>query len=172
MLFRSRRVVDAINRFFAPGTALAVDARSVQLRAPQGDDARVLFLSQVENIEVQPGQAGARVIVNARTGSIVMNQAVTLHSAAIAHGNLTVVISTEPVISQPPPLSGGTTVQTEKSQVELKQDGGKLVTLQSGVSLGEVVRALNSIGATPQDLLAILQALKSAGALRAELEII
>ena len=110
--------------------------------------------------------------MNARTGSVVMNQAVTLDTCAISHGNLTVSVSSEPQVSQPNPLSGGQTVVTQASQVDVKKDGGKVLMLKGGASLAEVVKALNAIGASPQDLLAILQAMKAAGSLRAELEII
>ena len=113
----------------------------------------------------------AKVILNARTGSVIMNQAVTVETCAVAHGNLSVVITSEPVISQPGPYSSGQTVQANREQIEIRQDKGGL-TMVRGASLAEVVKALNSIGATPMDLLAILQAMKAAGALRAELEII
>ena len=167
------RLADAINVGLSPSTeiAAAVDGRTVQVRAPTGS-ARVAFVSQVENLQVDPAQGGARVIVNARTGSVVMNQMVTLENCAISHGNLTVVINTDVAVSQPNPFSQGKTVQVAKSTIDIQSDKGGLVMLNKGVSLGEVVKALNSIGATPQDLLAILQAMKSAGALRAELEII
>ena len=167
------RLADAINVGLSPSTeiAAAVDGRTVQVRAPTGS-ARVAFVSQVENLQVDPAQGGARVIVNARTGSVVMNQMVTLENCAISHGNLTVVINTDVAVSQPNPFSQGKTVQVAKSTIDIQSDKGGLVMLNKGVSLGEVVKALNSIGATPQDLLAILQAMKTAGALRAELEII
>ena len=167
------RLADAINVGLSPSTeiAAAVDGRTVQVRAPTGS-ARVAFVSQVENLQVDPAQGGARVIVNARTGSVVMNQMVTLENCAISHGNLTVVINTDVAVSQPNPFSQGKTVQVAKSTIDIQSDKGGLVMLNKGVSLGEVVKALNSIGATPQDLLAILQAMKSAGALRADLEII
>jgi flagellar P-ring protein precursor FlgI len=167
----TRRVVEAINRQF-PESASAMDGRVVQVRAPSDANGRVAFLSQLEGIEVKRGAAMARVIVNARTGSVVMNQTVTVETCAVAHGNLTVVVSTEPVISQPGPLSpGGQTVQAEKAQIEIKAEKG-LLTMVKGASLSEVVKALNAIGATAQDLLAILQSMKAAGALRADLEII
>jgi flagellar P-ring protein precursor FlgI len=166
----TRRVVDAINAK-NPGSAVALDGRVVQVRAPQAPDARVAFLADIEELDVRPGQTMAKVIVNARTGSIVMNQTVTVETCAVAHGNLSVVISTEPVISQPNAFSQGQTVQAERSQIEIRQDKGAL-SIVKGVSLGEVVKALNAIGTTPQDLLAILQAMKAAGALRADLEII
>jgi flagellar P-ring protein precursor FlgI len=117
-------------------------------------------------------EAVAKVILTARTGSIVMNQMVKVEACAVAHGNLSVTISSEPVVSQPGALSPGRTVAMEKAQIEIKADKGQLVTVPEGVSLSEVVKALNAVGATAQDLLAILQAMKSAGALRAELEVI
>lgn len=165
------RIVEAINAQIAPDMASALDGRVIQVRAPAGNE-RVAFISKIENLEVVPAQGIAKVIINARTGSVVMNQAVTLDTCAVAHGNLTVVISTESTVSQPAALSRGETVQTEKAAIDIKAEQGGLVQLQKGASLSEVVKALNSIGATPQDLLAILQAMKSSGALRAELEII
>ena len=165
------RIVEVINGQVAPDIASALDGRVIQVRAPTGNE-RVAFISRVENLEVNPAQGIAKVIINARTGSIVMNQAVTLDTCAVAHGNLTVVISKDSSVSQPDALSQGQTVQIDKTTIDVATDKGGLVQLQKGVSLSEVVKALNSIGATPQDLLAILQAMKSSGALRAELEII
>jgi flagellar P-ring protein FlgI len=167
----TRRVVDAINTRFGEGTASALDGRAIQVRTPSGSDQRVTFMAEMESLNINPAQAQAKVIVNSRTGSVVMNQNATVEACAVAHGNLSVVISTEPVISQPGPFSSGRTVQAQRSTVEIKQESGMLTMVQ-GTSLAEVVKALNAIGATPQDLLAILQAMKSAGALRAELEII
>ncbi|MBI4292042.1 MAG: flagellar basal body P-ring protein FlgI [Betaproteobacteria bacterium] len=169
----ARRVAEVINEQIAPGTAVTLDARVVQLRAPASPDERVSFLARVESLEVEAVLPAARVIINARTGSVVMNQAVTLSAVAIAHGNLTVTVSMEPVISQPTPFSsGGRTVVAERANVQIKQDGGQIIGLPAAPKLSEVVKALNAVGVTPQDLLAILQAMKSAGALRAELEII
>ena len=166
------RVVEAINNELGGHAAAALDGRVIEVRAPAGSDQRVAFLGRLESIDVTPSQSMAKVIINARTGSVVMNQAVSVDTCAVAHGNLSVVITTEPVISQPNPMSTqGTTVQTARSQIEIRQDAGSLIMVK-GVSLSEVVKALNSIGATPQDLLSILQAMKAAGALRAELEII
>jgi flagellar P-ring protein precursor FlgI len=167
----TRRVVDGINRKFGDGIANAVDARMIQVAAPDERDRRVEFLAQIQELDVTPAESPARVIVNARTGSVIMNNRVTIETCAISHGNLSVVITSEPIISQPGPLSGGTTVQANREQIEIRQDKGAL-TMVRGVNLADVVKALNSIGATPQDLLAILQAMKAAGALRAELEII
>lgn len=167
----AKRIVDAVNTRFGTGTAAALDGRAIQVRTPAESDQRVTFLAEMESLAINPAPMPARVIVNSRTGSVVMNQAATVDQCAIAHGNLTVVISTEPVISQPGPFSSGRTVQAQRSTIEIKQESGML-TMVEGASLAEVVKALNAIGATPQDLLAILQAMKSAGALRAELEII
>jgi len=165
------RIVEAINGQVAPDIASALDGRVIQVRAPAGNE-RVAFISRLENLDVNPAQGIAKVIINARTGSVVMNQTVTLDTCAVAHGNLTVMISSDSSVSQPGAFSQGQTVQTDKATIDVKADKGGLVQLQKGVSLSEVVKALNSIGATPQDLLAILQAMKSSGALRAELEII
>lgn len=167
------RMADSINREFFPAQAIAsaTDARTVQVAAPSGNE-RVQFLARIENLEVDAATGGAKVIINARTGSVVMNQNVMLADCAVAHGNLSVVISAENSISQPNPLGGGTTVATTNASVEIKAAPGNLLQLKRGVSLNDVVKALNSIGATPQDLLAILQAMQAAGALRAELEII
>lgn len=166
------KVVEAINKRFGENTAAAVDGRVIQVKAPNANDQRVSFLAALENIDVSPAQSSAKVILNARTGSIVMNQAVTLESCAIAHGNLSVVINTENAVSQPNALAAGQTTGTANSTISINKEAGQLVVLKAGVSLTEVVKALNAIGATPQDLLVILQAMKSAGALRADLEII
>jgi flagellar P-ring protein precursor FlgI len=167
------RLAEAINRELSPQAEIAapLDGRTIQVRAPHGS-ARVAFIARIENLQIDPAQAAARVTINARTGSVVMNQAVTLDDCSVSHGNLTVVINTETTVSQPAPLSGGKTVETARSTIDIQADKGNILVLKKGVSLNEVVRALNSIGATPQDLLAILQAMKSSGALRADLEII
>lgn len=166
------RIVEAINGIY-PSAATAIDGRMIQVRAPSDNSQRVMFLSQIESLNVTPARAPAKVIVNSRTGSIVMNQAVTLETSAVAHGNLSIIINTEPVISQPGPFAQrGETVVTQRSQVEIRTDEGNLMLLPNGADLGEVVKALTAIGATTQDLLSILQALKAAGSLRADLEII
>jgi len=117
----TRRIVDVINGRFAPGTAAAIDGRLIQVRAPDLADERVTFLSQIESLEVTPAQTSAKVVVNARTGSVVMNQTVMVDSFAVAHGNLTVVVSSEPLISQPSPFSPqGQTVQAERTQIEIR----------------------------------------------------
>ena len=168
----TERIVGAINSAFGDGVAIAIDGRTVRVAAPEDPSQRVAFLARVEGLDVTPGAAAAKVIVNARTGSVVMNQTVTVETCAVAHGNLSVVISTEPVISQPSPFARrGDTVVAEKSRVEIREEKAGL-SIMRGADLGAVVKALNAVGATPQDLLSILQAMKAAGALRAELEII
>ncbi len=168
----ARKVAQAVNRKFGDGTAQALDGRTVQVKAPTDPNARVSFLADMEELSVESSIAAAKVIINSRTGSIVLNQAVTLGPCAIAHGNLSISISSTPVVSQPGALSGGQTVVTEKANIDIKQEPGKLIQLPAAAQLADVVKALNSLGATPQDLLAILQAIKSAGALNAELEVI
>ncbi len=166
------RVTDTIDRAFGKGTATALDGRLVQVRAPADPNQRVAFLARLENLSLNPGTPTPRVIINPRTGSIFMNQLVTVEQCAIAHGNLSVTISAEPQVSQPEALSGGQTVTTQKADVQVKNEKGELVVVPAAASLNDVVKALNAIGATPQDLLAILQAMKASGALKAELEVI
>jgi flagellar P-ring protein FlgI len=166
------RVVDAVNARFGKDTARALNGRVIEVRTPVGENERVSFLGGIESLDVSPAQGMAKVIINARTGSVVMNQVVTLDPSAVSHGNLSVTINTQPVISQPLPYSKGETVVTSQSQIEISQQPGEVMLLKGSASLADVVKALNSIGATPQDLLAILQALKASGALHAELEVI
>jgi flagellar P-ring protein FlgI len=168
----ARAVAGAINGAKGAGTASALDGRSVRVRVPAGSDERVAFLADIENLPLTLARPAARVVINARTGSVVMNEAVTLGACAVAHGSLTVTISSTPVISQPGALSGGQTVVAEKSDIAVTQQGGSIVQMPAGTQLTDVVKALNALGATPMDLLAILQAMKSAGALNAELEVI
>ncbi|MDY0013320.1 MAG: flagellar basal body P-ring protein FlgI [Rhodocyclaceae bacterium] len=167
-----QRMVEAINRATAPDTAQAEDGRRIQVRAPLDATERIAFLGRIENLDIQPMQQAARVVVNARTGSVVMNQAVTLQGCAVAHGSLSVSVNTEQTVSQPGPLSGGQTVVGQRGSVDIQQAPGSLLTVQAGANLAEVVKALNSVGANPMDLISILQAMKAAGALRAELEVI
>lgn len=166
------RVVEALNRRFGPATASAQNARVIQVQAPQQHDQRVAFLGELEALEVTPVQQAPKVVLNGRTGSIVMNQSVTIEACAVAHGNLSIVIGSSAEVSQPAPFSQGQTVVTTRTNIELKQEAGQLMLLPRGVLLADVVKALNAIGASPQDLLAILQAMKAAGALRAEIEVI
>jgi len=168
----ARRVAQAINSHFGAGSAQALDGRTVRVNAPTEPDARVTFMAELEELPLESSVASAKVVINARTGSIVLNQAVTLGPCAIAHGNLSISISSTPSVSQPNPLSSGQTTVTQKSDIQIKNEPGMLIQLPEAPKLTDVVRALNSLGATPQDLLAILQAIKAAGALNAELEVI
>jgi flagellar P-ring protein precursor FlgI len=168
----ARAVAQAINAAKGAGVAQALDGRVVRVRAPTEMDARVSFLADIENLPLDLAKPAAKIVLNPRTGSIVLNQAVTLAPCAVAHGSLSVTISSTPVISQPGALSNGETVVKEKADISISQQGGAIIALPAGAQLADVVKALNSLGATPQDLLAILQAMKSAGALQAELEVI
>jgi len=168
----AREVARAINTAKGEGTAQALDARAVRVRMPGDPDARVAFLADIENLNVALAVPAAKVVINARTGSVVMNQSVTLGECAVAHGSLSVTISTTPVVSQPAPFSRGETVVGQKSDITVAQQSGSLIQMPAGAKLADVVKALNALGATPQDLLAILQAMKAAGALNAEIEVI
>jgi flagellar P-ring protein precursor FlgI len=167
----AQRVVDAINEEFGCIMAKGINGRVIELNGPPSDSQRLGFMARVENIQVTPTEAPARVVLNARTGSVVMNSAVTLRRAAVAHGNLSVVIETQFQVSQPPPFSGGETVVVPETQITIEQQDSFL-RMVGGADLTEVVSALNALGATPQDLTAILEALKESGSLRAELVII
>jgi flagellar P-ring protein precursor FlgI len=168
----AREVARAINNRMGGAVAQAVDGRRVTVRMPESPDARVSFMAEIENLNVDLAKPAARVIINARTGSVVVNESVTLSACAVAHGSLSVTINTTPLVSQPAPFSNGTTVESQKSDITIRQEPGSLIQLPAGTKLADVVKALNSLGATPQDLLAILQAMKAAGALNAELEVI
>jgi len=168
----ARAVAGAINKAKGNGIASALDGRTVRVKVPEGDD-RVGFLADIENLSLELEKPAARIVLNARTGSVVINESVTLGPCAVSHGALTVTITTTPVISQPSALSqGGRTVQAERSDISVNQQGSALIHLPAGIKLTEVVKALNTLGATPLDLLAILQAMKSAGALHADIEVI
>lgn len=163
----------ALNRRFGSGTATAVDARVVQVRGPMEPSAQANFLAQLENLQVVRAASVAKVIINARTGSIVMNRTVMIEEAAVAHGNMSVVINRENQVFQPDtPFTEGQTVVVPNTQIEVRQDNGSLQRISTSANLADVVKGLNALGATPQDLLSILQAMKAAGALRADLEII
>ncbi|ACY31184.1 flagellar P-ring protein FlgI [Comamonas thiooxydans] len=166
------KMVRAINQRMGAGTAMALDGRTVQVNAPIDPGSRVRMIAEIQEMPIETSKPAAKVVINARTGSIVLNQAVTLGPCAIAHGNLSITISTTPVISQPAPFSQGQTVVAQKSDIQVKQEPGKVINMPNSPQLTDVVRALNSLGATPQDLLAILQAIKAAGAMDAELEVI
>ena len=168
----AREVADAINKSKGAGVAEAINGRTISVRLPVQPGERVAFMADLENLPIDRAVPAAKVIINARTGSIVVNQAVAIGPCAVAHGNLSVTISSTPVISQPNPLSQGQTVAAEKTDIRINQEPGSLIQLPAGTKLTDVVKALNTLGANPQDLLAILQAMKAAGALEAELEVI
>lgn len=168
----AQRVVAAINKAMGADTASAIDGRQVSVRAPASLNERVAFLGKVENLQVTPVPQSAKVIVNARTGSVVMNQAVLLEECAVAHGSLSVTITPENRVVQPEALTAGQTAAETNTSIDIEQQGGALMALKAGAKLADVIKALNSIGANPQDLISILQAMKMSGSLRAELEII
>lgn len=168
----AREVANAINKKMGNGTAQPLSGRSVRVRMPDSLDSRVAFLADIENLSLELAAPAAKVVINARTGSVVMNQAVTLSNCAVAHGNLSVTISSTPVVSQPNAFSNGQTVSRDKADITIRQEPGPLIQMPTSTKLADVVKALSALGATPQDLLSILQAMKSAGALNAEIEVI
>ncbi|MBF7980189.1 MULTISPECIES: flagellar basal body P-ring protein FlgI [Rahnella] len=168
----AQQVSDAINRQ-GLGSASALDSRNIQVIVPRGNTSQVRILAQIQNIEVNVGPMDAKVIINSRTGSVVMNRDVTLDSCAVAQGNLSVVVDRQNDVSQPnTPFGGGQTVVTPNTNISVRQSGGSIQQVRSSASLNNVVRTLNALGATPIDLMSILQAMKTAGCLRADLEII
>ena len=169
----STRVAESINGLLGAGTAEARDPMSVQVRAPATQAARMSLISTLENIEVTPGEAAARVIVNSRTGTVVINASVHVAPAAVSHGSLVVSITEDFDVSQPQPFSqNGETVVTPQSNISVTQGENKMFLFRPGVELNDIVQAVNQVGAAPGDLVAILEALHEAGALRAELIII
>ncbi|MDO9321918.1 MAG: flagellar basal body P-ring protein FlgI [Pseudomonas sp.] len=168
----AKRIVDKVNELLGPGVAQALDAGSVRVSAPLDPGQRVDYLSILENLEVEAGQAMAKVIINARTGTIVIGQNVRVQPAAVTHGSLTVTITEEPIVSQPNALAGGDTVVVPKSKVSAEQELKPMFKFGPGTTLDEIVRAVNQVGASPSDLMAILEALKQAGALQADLIVI
>ena len=170
----SNRLAAQINETMGEGTAESVDAVSVAVRAPADARQRTAFVSMLENLEVEPGEVSAKVIVNSRTGTVVIGSNVRVTPAAVSHGSLVVTISEQPFASQPiaPFSDAGETVVLPDSEVEITQEEGSMFLFESGTSLDEIVQAVNRVGAAPGDLVAILEALKQAGALRAELVVI
>lgn len=165
------RVRDAINTRF-PGTASVEDGVTVALRLPNGSDARASAMAAIEAIEVSPAEAAAKVIVNSRTGTVVINSAVRLSPAAISHGKLVIKVDEKPRVSQPGPFSNGQTAVVPSSQISVEEQGNHVALFKPGASLSSLVNALNKLGVSPSDLVAILEALKQAGALKAEMVVI
>jgi flagellar P-ring protein precursor FlgI len=167
------RLADAVNRLLGPGTAEALDAVSIRVAAPADPSLRTPYLATLEAIEVDPGEAAARVIVNSRTGTVVISSHVRVMAAAVAHGSLSVTITERQDVSQPNPFTQGRDATvTQRSAVDVQQADARMFVFHAGVNLDEIVRAVNQVGAAPGDLVAILEALKQAGALRAELIVI
>jgi flagellar P-ring protein precursor FlgI len=168
----AQQISDAINQRFSGGAALAEDARTVRLFAPADGPSRVRFLANIQDIPLRVAVQDAKVIVNSRTGSVVMNRHVSLESCAVAHGSLSVEVVQNAVVNQPTaPFAGGETVVTPQTDISVRDSGGSLQHVRSSTDLNNVVRALNTLGATPNELMSILQAMKNAGCLRARLEI-
>jgi flagellar P-ring protein precursor FlgI len=168
----AQRIAEAINRDSGQQIARAVDGVSIAIDAPPGAEIRTAMMSRIENISVEPADAPARVIVNARTGTVVINGAVRIGPAAVSHGRLTVSVSEDPRVVQPAPMSRGQTAIEQNSNIEVRERRSPMFEMQAGASLSEIVRAVNAIGAAPSDLVAILEALRQAGALRAELVVL
>ena len=168
----AKRVQNRINRHFKQAIAQAVDAVTIKINAPFESSSRVSFIADLENIELIPGNAAAKVIVNSRTGTVVIGSNVNVTPAAVTHGSLAVTITSDPLVSQPNELSLGETVVVDRTNIEVEQDSNRMFLFGPGVTLNEIVNAVNQVGAAPGDLVAILEALKQAGALRAELVII
>lgn len=166
------RVADAINLAFGDQRARAIDGVSIAIDAPPGAESRVMMMGLIENIAVKPADPPAKVIVNARSGTVVINGNVQISPAAVSHGKLTVTVAETPRIVQPAPLSRGVTAVEESSQITAEEEKNPMFLFKGGASLADIVKAVNAVGASPSDLLEILSALKQAGAMRAELEVI
>ena len=166
------RLAEGINRMLGAGTAAAIDAVSVQVLAPADPSQRIAYVSTLEQLEIQPGEAPARVIINSRTGTVVIGSNVRVLPAAVSHGSLSVTITERTEVSQPNAFGAGQTVEVPRSEIEIDQPKARMFKFEAGVNLDAIVDAVNRVGAAPGDLVAILEALKQAGALRAELIVI
>jgi flagellar P-ring protein precursor FlgI len=166
------RLAEGINRMLGAGTAAAIDAVSVQVLAPSDPSQRIAYVSTLEQLEIQPGEAPARVIINSRTGTVVIGSNVRVLPAAVSHGSLSVTITERTDVSQPNAFAAGQTVEVPRSEIEIDQPKARMFKFEAGVNLDAIVDAVNRVGAAPGDLVAILEALKQAGALRAELIVI
>ena len=165
-------LTESINTFFGPDTAAAMDGSSIRVRGPLNPDQKVAFVAALENLEVEPGEAPAKVIINSRTGTVVIGNHVRVEQAAVSHGSLTVTISESINVSQPGGFSGGSTVVAPNSSVDVAEEENPMFLIDTSVSLDDLVRAVNQVGASPSDLVAILEALQQVGALRAQLVVI
>ncbi|MBJ7469521.1 MAG: flagellar basal body P-ring protein FlgI, partial [Rhodoferax sp.] len=165
-------IMQAINAKFGADVANALDGVSIVVRAPMDISQRVSFMSMIENIDVQPGEPPARVVVNARTGTVVISRNVKVTAAAVTHGTITVSVAMTNEVSQPGAFSGGTTQGVQNAEIKVGEPNKPMFLFQPGVDLRQIVDAVNQVGATPSALIAILEALKSSGSLRAELLVI
>jgi len=168
----SKRVSEKINRLLGPGVAKSLDATSIVVSSPRDPSQRVTFLSVLENLEIKPAEPTAKIIINSRTGTIVIGKNVKVSPAAVSHGNLIVTIAEKKNVAQPDAFGGGETAITDESEIGITQGDNRMFLFEPGISLAEIVRAVNRVGAAPGDLMAILEALKQAGALRAEIVVI
>jgi flagellar P-ring protein precursor FlgI len=165
-------IVNAINKQFGDDVARALDGVTITLQAPQDLSQRVAFMSMVENMDVQAGEPPARVVINSRTGTVVISRNVKVTAAAVSHGTISVAIAATNEVSQPGPLSGGQTAAVQNAEVKVSEPNKPMFLFQPGIDLRQIVDAVNQVGASPSSLIAILEALKSSGSLRAELVII
>jgi|TARA_B100001059_G_scaffold218885_1_gene239472 flagellar P-ring protein precursor FlgI len=168
----AKRVANTINGLVGDGMAQAIDATSIRVKAPRELSQRVSYMSTLENLEVEPAMSAAKIIINARTGTIVVGQNVELRPAAVAHGNMQVTISENVQVDQPNPFAGGETAVTPQSIIDVQQDDARMFVFEPGTTLNDLVRAVNQIGAAPGDIIAVLEALKHAGAISGELIVI
>jgi flagellar P-ring protein precursor FlgI len=168
----STAITEAINVAFGVGTAKAIDGVSVAVAAPIDSSQRVTFLSMIENLDVAPGEPPARVVINSRTGTAVINRNVKVTAVAVTHGTISVSISATNEVSQPEPFGEGETVGVQNADIEVAEANNPMFLFQPGVDLREIVDAVNQVGASPSSLIAILEALKTSGSLRAELVVI
>ena len=168
----AKRVAERINTVFGPDVAKALDAGSIMVTAPKTADQRVTYVSVLENLDIQQGQESAKVIINSRTGTIVVGSSVKVSPVAVTHGSLTVTVAENTAVSQPNALAGGETAIVNESELTIEEENNRMFLFDAGTQLNEIVRAVNQVGAAPGDLMAILEAMKQAGALRAELVVI
>ena len=168
----AKRVADSINTTFGPGVAQALDAASIIVTAPKTASDRVTYVSVLENLDIEQGRESAKVIINSRTGTIVVGQSVKVSPVAVTHGSLTVTVTEDPRVVQPGAFAGGETAIVPDAQIQIDEGDGRMFLFDAGTQLDTIVRAVNQVGAAPGDLMAILEAMKQAGALRAELVVI
>lgn len=165
-------VANTINDIYGPNAAVAKDAVSITVTAPRDSSQRVQFISSLENLDIEEGQEEARIVVNSRTGTIVIGSLVRLKPVAVTHGGLTVTVSEDPQVSQPNSFSQGRTAVVPNSTINVTQKNNPMFKLDTGATLEDLVRAINEVGLAPGDLMSVLEALDQAGAIEGKLEII